>query len=63
MLSKKFYMEYASPMVQRMVRHQIRPYPGESALQDNYQTEIEWLEYKKQLIEACTSRRPLCAFN
>lgn len=50
-------MDNANPVVQRMVRHQIRPYPGDSALQDNYQNKVEWFEYKRHVVKECVKQR------
>jgi CRP-like cAMP-binding protein len=55
MLSRKLFMDNASPDVQRLIRHQIQPYPSDSVLHENYQTKMEWLQFKRRLVQQCTN--------
>ena len=57
MLSKKIFMKYLNDDVRCMLRENVRPYPQEKVMQDNYQRKLDWDKYKTSLIEEWLERR------
>ncbi|KAK3099949.1 hypothetical protein FSP39_012359 [Pinctada imbricata] len=56
MLNKAYFAKHANEHVKKLVREQIRPYPGEATFQDNLQIKANWELYKSSLIEDLTSQ-------
>lgn len=51
MMSKRVFLKYSNDKVKTMLREHVRPYPTESALQDTFQTKVDWDSYKSHLLE------------
>lgn len=51
MMSKRVFLKYSNDRVKTMLREQVRPYPTENALQDTFQTKVDWDSYKSNLLE------------
>ena len=51
MLSRRFFIQNATPAVKSLIRQTVRPFPPEETLQDNLQTEVNWVHFRKEVIE------------
>jgi hypothetical protein len=47
----------ANATVRNRVRTQVRPYPTDEVIEDNLQKHVDWMSYKKNLIQAFANAR------
>lgn len=63
MLSKKVYLKYINDNVRNNLRESIRAYPREQKLQENFQTKLDWDDYKSSLTNTILNgnfQSPVC---
>lgn len=51
LLSKKLFMKYADDNTRHLVKEHVKRYPGESTMQMNLQSEVDWDLYKDKIIQ------------
>jgi len=56
MISKKFFMNQASELTKKWIRHNVRSYPSRETLQRNLQERINWDAYKQDVIQTVIAR-------
>lgn len=56
MISKKFFMNQASELTKKWIRHNVRSYPSRATLQRNLQDKINWDAYKQGVIQTVITR-------
>lgn len=56
MISKKFFINQASELTKKWIRHNVRSYPSRETLQRNLQEKINWDAYKQDLVQTIITR-------
>lgn len=56
MISKKFFINQASELTKKWIRHNVRSYPSRETLQRNLQDKINWDAYKQGVVQTVVTR-------
>lgn len=56
MISKKFFVNQASELTKKWIRHNVRSYPSRETLQRNLQERINWDAYKQDVVQTIVAR-------
>jgi len=56
MINKKFFINQASELTKKWIRHNVRSYPSRETLQRNLQERINWDAYKQDVVQTIIAR-------